>query len=120
MTTGQKIFGYIVQNPGKTSIEYLSLIGATGVKKGSITSYISQMLKSRVINKDVNGKLTPAVKSFKGFSKAPTIVLKKVIVKKAVKSSAATENLDVNDILNTLTISQAVALKKALNLMFKE
>ena len=66
MTTGQKIFGYIVQNPGKTSIEYLSLIGATGVKKGSITSYISQMLKNRVINKDVNGKLTPAVKSFKG------------------------------------------------------
>ena len=148
ITSGQKVFDYIAKFPGKTPLEYVPLIEKLGVKRGSITSFISQMLNNRMLNKDLNGKLTPAVTEFRTIKRLPMSVKytkkakpkKLVIIKKTVPPSLGisaiatntaptpmptptiktTSSWNVDDLLNTLTVTQARALHKALNLMFKE
>ena len=102
------------------------------------------MLNNRMLNKDLNGKLTPAVTEFRTIKRLPMSVKytkkakpkKLVIIKKTVPPSLGisaiatnttptptiktTSSWNVDDLLNTLTVTQARALHKALNLMFKE
>lgn len=148
VTSGQKVFDYIAKFPGKTPLEYVPLIEKVGVNRGSITSFISQMLNNRMLNKDLNGRLTPAVTEFRTIRKLPLNVKytkkakpKKLVITKETAppslgiSAIATNTTPtpmpapiikttsswcVDDLLNTLTVTQARALHKALNLMFKE
>lgn len=65
MTLTETVFNYVRDNPGYSQLEYVNVFVAAGFNYGSVTSLVSQFVQARMMNKDINGKLTVAVPAYK-------------------------------------------------------
>lgn len=70
LTLTETVFNYVRDNPGYGPMEYVSSFVNAGFNYGSITSLLSQFVHVRMINKDVNGKLSVAVNEYKNLTGA--------------------------------------------------
>lgn len=70
LTLTETVFNYVQDNPGHSQVEYVNTFVAAGYNYGSITSLLSQFVQARMMNKDINGKLTVAIPSYKTLTQA--------------------------------------------------
>lgn len=85
MTLTETVFNYVRDNPGYGPMDYVFRFVDAGFNYGSISSLLSQFVHVRMINKDVNGKLTAAISEYKSLTGAVRQMQKRkrvVIVKR--------------------------------------
>lgn len=70
MTLTETVFNFVRDNPGYGSMDYVFRFVDAGFNYGSISSLLSQFVHVRMINKDVNGKLTVAINEYKNLTGA--------------------------------------------------
>ena len=70
MTLTETVFNFVRDNPGHGSMDYVFRFVDAGFNYGSISSLLSQFVHVRMINKDVDGKLTVAVSEYKNLTGA--------------------------------------------------
>jgi hypothetical protein len=121
-------FDYVRDNPGKTRIEVAHALQKQGFNTKSVSSLLGQMIRQELIR--TNGGLLYArsaaytpLKSAKSWQAAAEKPRKKVIIvrKPAPVPEPAPEPVvqvkkewSPNDVIDTLTVHQAIALFKAL------
>ena len=69
-TLTETVFNFVRDNPGYGSMDYVFRFVDAGFNYGSISSLLSQFVHVRMINKDVDGKLTVAVSEYKNLTGA--------------------------------------------------
>lgn len=137
-------FEYVRDNSPKTNMEICTALEARGFKRTSVSSLLSQMVIVGLLKRDALGKywaLEPEYRSFSintyrkaraagKSSKKPkpvaqTRAMKNYLPKQEAKEEPQTETLQevkicnsVEDLLNTLTVSQARELFDRLKKMF--
>jgi len=129
-------FEFIRDNPGLTNKQVTALLVAQGFKENTVSSLAYQMLRVRLIVADAEGRLTAVVREYvpiqtslqrkkkakpKAKAKPQTVSVPETItvsvsdpVPVPVPVVVATPEWTPNDVINTLTLPQAMALFKAL------
>lgn len=142
----QRIFDYIVANPGKQHMVYAKELVKLGIKQNSSTSLISQLIRNNLINRDINGVITPATTQYRTIKKLPplkqqhkpkpkkvkrnlTLVVQKVAPTPQAEGIAAIATAtgrtphpmvtNTKALLDSLSITQARALYDELSKIFK-
>lgn len=139
----KRIFDYIAANPGNKHMEYSKAFVKQGIKLNSATSLISQMIRNNLLNRDIDGKITPATTEYRTIKKMPPIQKHKpkrnltLIVKKvASEGSKQSEGIaaiatattpsprmatvwDAKVMIDNLSVSQARALYDELTKIFR-
>jgi hypothetical protein len=123
-------FDYVRDNPGKTRIEVAKALEAQGFKPGSVSSLLGQMIKQGMMRE--SGQLLYATineytpikgsKAMKALAAKPQEQQRKIV--KLVnpntgkvlnpKPAPVEKEWQPNDVIDTLTVHQAIALFKAL------
>jgi hypothetical protein len=123
-------FDYVRDNPGKTRIEVAKALEAQGFKTGSVSSLLGQMIKQGMMRE--SGQLLYATineytpikgsKAMRALAAKPQEQQRKIV--KLVnpntgkvlnpKPTSAEKEWQPNDVIDTLTVHQAIALFKAL------
>lgn len=137
----KRIFDYITSNPGNTHMGYAKALVKHGIKANSTSSLISQLIRNNLVNRDVEGKITPATTKYRTISKLPplkkhkpkrnlTLIVKKVVPQtdkqaEGIAAIATTTSprmvttWDAKVMIDNLSVSQARALYEELTKIFK-
>ena len=128
-------FDYVRDNPGKTRVEVAKALEAQGYKPGSVSSLLGQMLKQGLMRESTHllyvttneyiplksGKALKAMRENPPPRKKVELVSKrtgKVLNPKPAPAPEpvvqAAKEWSPNDVIDTLTVHQAIALFKAL------
>jgi hypothetical protein len=128
-------FDYVRDNPGKTRKEVATALEAQGFKPSSVTSLLGQMVKQGAMRESARllyvtaSEYTPIksskkVKAMQAKNQANPERKKVVLVSKRtgaivgaaskVEPTPAVKEWSPNDVIDTLTVHQAIALFKAL------
>jgi len=120
-------FNYVRNNPGKTRKEVALALGVQGFKVSSVTSLLGQMLKQGMMRESAHllyvttNEYAPikSSKTLKGLSEKPQEQQRKkvIIVRKGVPAPEPTPEVkewQPSDVIDTLTVHQAIALFRAL------
>jgi hypothetical protein len=128
-------FDYVRDNPGKTRKEVSVALGAQGFKAGSVTSLLGQMIKQGVMRESASLlyvttneyaplKSSKKLKALQAKNQANPERKKVIIVRKRtgeivgaapkVEPTPAVKEWSPNDVIDKLTVHQAIALFKAL------
>jgi len=135
------IFNYVRDNPGMTATQYTDKLSEKGLIRGSVSSYLYQMLSTNLLYADADKKLYTKHKEYKTTkqlpkkTKPPTQRKAKPAQAPAPKPAATpapavvrtvhvqqkpdTINNDVERILSMLNVRTAHKLCEALNKIFK-
>jgi len=127
-------FDYVRDNPGKTRVEVAAALEKMGYKSSSVSSLLGQMIKQGMVRESRNllyvtiNEYTP-IKSSKVLKaladKQATPERKKVVIVSKrtgevipaapkVEPTPAAKEWEPNDVIDKLTVHQAIALFKAL------
>jgi hypothetical protein len=68
----ETVFHYVLNNPSQTTMHYVTALEKLGHNRGSTTSLLSQMVRNCLLNKDLNGLLTPASTKYRPLKKLPS------------------------------------------------
>lgn len=140
----KRIFDYITANPGNTHMGYAKDLVKQGFKLNSTTSLISQLIRNNLVNRDIEGRITPATTKYRIIKKMPAILQKHkpkrnltLVVKKVVPqtdkqaegiaaiatttttSPRMTTTWDAKVMIDNLSVGQARALYDELTKIFK-
>lgn len=119
-------FEFIRDNPGLTNAQVTARLAAQGFKEKTVSSLAYQMLRVRLVVADEAGRLTAVVREYvpiqtssqrkkKAKPKAkPQAVSVPETVKVSVFDPVPVKEWTPNDVINKLTLPQAMALFKAL------
>lgn len=119
-------FEFIRDNPGLTNAQVTARLAAQGLKEKTVSSLAYQMLRVRLVVADEAGRLTAVVREYvpiqtslqrkkKAKPKAkPQAVSVPETVKVSVFDPVPVKEWTPNDVINKLTLPQAMALFKAL------
>jgi hypothetical protein len=128
-------FDYVRDNPGKTRKEVSVALEAQGYKTGSVTSLLGQMIKQGVMRESAHLlytttneyaplKSSKKLKAMQAKNQANPERKKVIIVRKRtgeivgaapkVEPTPAVKEWSPNDVIDKLTVHQAIALFKAL------
>jgi hypothetical protein len=120
-------FDYVRDNPGKTRKEVALALGTQGFKSSSVTSLLGQMCKQGMMRESANllyvtmNEYTPikSARALKALAKKPQAQQRKIvtITRKAAPVAEPTPEVkewSPNDVIDKLTVHQAIALFKAL------
>jgi len=120
-------FDYVRDNPGKTRVEVARAMEKQGYKPGSVSSLLGQMLKQGMMRESAHllyvtiNEYTPikGSKALKAMAAKPQEQQRKMvtIVRRAAPVAEPTpvvKEWSPNDVIDTLTVHQAIALFKAL------
>ena len=143
VSQAQRIFDYITANPGNTHMGYSKDLVKQGFKLNSTTSLISQLIRNNLVNRDIDGKVTPATTKYRIIKKMPaiqkhkpkrnlTLVVKKVmpdvgkqsegiaaIATATTTSPRMVTTWDAKVMIDNLSVSQARALYDELTKIFR-
>jgi hypothetical protein len=135
------IFNYVRDNPGMTAVQYTDKLTEKGLVRGSVSSYLYQMLNTNLLYADADKKLYTKHKEYKTTKQLPKKT-KPITQRKAkpapapapkpaatpapavvrtvhVQQKPDTINNDVERILSMLNVRTAHKLCEALNKIFK-
>jgi hypothetical protein len=139
----KRIFDYITSNPGNTHMGYAKALVKHGIKSNSTSSLISQMIRNNIVNRDIEGKITPATTTYRSIKKLPaiqkhkpkrnlTLIVKKVapdvgkqsegiaaIATATTTSPRMVTTWDAKVMIDNLSVSQARALYDELTKIFR-
>jgi hypothetical protein len=120
-------FDYVRDNPGKTRKEIALALGTQGFKTGSVSSLLGQMIKQGTMRESAHllyvttNEYTPikSSKKLKAMAAKPQEPQRKIvtITRRAAPVAEPTpvaKEWSPNDVIDTLTVHQAIALFKAL------
>jgi hypothetical protein len=120
-------FDYVRDNPGKTRKEIALALGTQGFKPGSVSSLLGQMIKQGTMRESAHllyvttNEYTPikSSKKLKAMAAKPQEPQRKIvtITRRAApvaEPTPAAKGWSPNDVIDTLTVHQAIALFKAL------
>jgi predicted SPOUT superfamily RNA methylase MTH1 len=120
-------FEYVRDNPGKTRIEVAKALEKRGYKTGSVSSLLGQMVKQGMMRESAHllyvtiNEYTPikGSKALKAMAAKPQEQQRKVvtITRRAAPVAEPTpvvKEWSPNDVIDKLTVHQAIALFKAL------
>jgi hypothetical protein len=120
-------FDYVRDNPGKTRTEVAKALEKQGYKPGSVSSLLGQMLKQGLIRESAHllyamaNEYAPlkGSKAVKALAAKPQEQQRKIvtITRKTAPVAEPTpvvKEWSPNDVIDTLTVHQAIALFKAL------
>ena len=120
-------FEYVRDNPGKTRKEIALALGTQGFKTGSVSSLLGQMIKQGTMRESAHllyvttNEYTPikSSKKLKAMAAKPQEPQRKIvtITRRAAPVAEPTpvaKEWSPNDVIDTLTVHQAIALFKAL------
>jgi flagellar basal body P-ring protein FlgI len=127
-------FDYVRDNPGKTRVEVAAALEKMGYKPGSVSSLLGQMIKQGMVRESRNllyvtiNEYTPikSSKVLKALADKPATPERKkvVLINKRtgevvgaapkVEPTPAAKEWEPNDVIDKLTVHQAIALFKAL------
>jgi len=125
------IFNYVRDNPGLTAAQYTDKLSEKGLIRGSVSSYIYQMLSTNLLYADAGKKLYTKHKDYKTpkelpkKTKPPTqrkakpaSAPKPVATPTPVPATRSTAQQEVENILSTLNIRTARLLLENLTEIF--
>jgi hypothetical protein len=121
-------FDYVRDNPGKTRIEVSKDLEKQGFKPGSVSSLLGQMVKQGMVRETAHllyvtiPKYTPikGSKALKALAAKPQEQQRKVVklvntrTGEVLNPKPAAKEWEPNDVIDKLTVHQAIALFKAL------
>lgn len=123
-------FDYVRDNPGKTRVEVAKALEKQGFNTKSVSSLLGQMIKQEMIRENGNLLYSKSaayrpLKSAKAWQAAAEKPRKKVIIVRKPTPTPepeptpapvvqAKKEWEPNDVIDTLTVHQAIALFKAL------
>jgi hypothetical protein len=120
-------FNYVRDNPAKTRVEVAKALSQQGYKPGSVSSLLGQMIKQGLMRESAHllyvtvNEYAPlkSSKTLKGLSEKPQEQQRKkvIIVRKGVPAPEPTPEVkewQPSDVIDTLTVHQAIALFRAL------
>lgn len=129
VSQAQRIFDYITANPGNTHMGYAKALVKHGIKSSSTTSLISQMIRNNLVNRDIEGRITPATTKYRTMSKLPPLKKHKpkrnlsegiaAIATTTTTSPRMTTTWDAKVMIDNLSVGQARALYDELTKIFK-
>ena len=125
------IFNYVRDNPGMTAAQYTDKLSEKGLIRGSVSSYIYQMISYNLLYADADKKLHTKYKEYKTIKQLPKKA-KPPIQRKAkpapapkpaatpapVPTTRSTAQQEVENILSTLNIRTARLLLENLTDIF--
>ena len=125
------IFNYVRDNPGMTAAQYTDKLSEKGLIRGSVSSYLYQMLSTNLLYADADKKLYTKHSVYKTIKQLPKKT-KPPIQRKAkpapapkpaatpspVTATRSTAQQEVESILSTLNIRTARLLLENLNDLF--
>lgn len=126
LNASRTTFEFIRDNPGLTNAQVTARLAAQGLKENTVSSLAYQMLRVRLVVADEAGRLTAVVREYvpiqtslqrkkKAKPKAkPQAVSVPETVKVSVFDPVPVKEWTPNDVINKLTLPQAMALFKAL------
>ena len=120
-------FNFVRDNPGKTRVEVAKAMEQQGYKPGSVSSLLGQMLKQGMMRESAHllyattNEYTPikSAKALKALAAKPQEQQRKIvtITRRAAPVAEPTPEVkewSPNDVIDKLTVHQAIALFKAL------
>jgi hypothetical protein len=121
-------FEYVRDNPGKTRIEINKELEAKGFNAGSVSSLLGQMLKQGMLRENAHllyataNEYTPikSSKKLKAMAAKPQEQQRKKVVLinkrtgEVINPKPVEKEWEPNDVIDKLTVHQAIALFKAL------
>jgi hypothetical protein len=121
-------FDYVRDNPGKKRVEINKAMEAKGFNAGSVSSLLGQMLKQGMLRESAHllyatiPEYTPlkSSKKLKAMAEKPQEQPRKVVklvnpsTGKVLNPPPAEKEWEPNDVIDKLTVHQAIALFKAL------
>jgi hypothetical protein len=129
------IFNYVRDNPGMTAAQYTDKLSEKGLIRGSVSSYIYQMLSTNLLYADADKKLYTKHKEYKTtkqlpkqakpptqrkakLAPAPKPAATPAPVSAPVSATRSTAQQEVENILSTLNIRTARLLLEKLDELF--
>jgi hypothetical protein len=127
------IFNYVRDNPGMTAVDYTDKLTEKGLIRGSVSSYLYQMLNTNLLYADADKKLYTKHKEYKTTKQlpkqtkpptqrkakpAPAPAPKPAPVSAPVSATRSTAQQEVENILSTLNIRTARLLLEKLDELF--
>ena len=120
-------FAFVRDNPGMTRVEVARELAKQGYKTGSVSSLLGQMLKQGMVRESAHllyvtmNEYTPikSTKALKALAAKPQEQQRKIvtITRRAApvaETTPAEKEWSPNDVIDKLTVHQAIALFKAL------
>ena len=123
MGVSQATFEFIMNNPGKFKRVVIRELEAQGYKPSSTTTLISAMVRQNKVHMDIDKRLTAIAKSYtpvqaRSKQQAKTKPVNPVKQGIAALPIAAVKGFDVDVLIDSLTLRQAMMLRKRLNDIF--
>jgi hypothetical protein len=127
------IFNYVRDNPGMTAAQYTDKLSEKGLIRGSVSSYIYQMISTKLLYADADKKLYTKHKEYKTTKQLPKQAKpptqrkakpasapapKPVATPAPVPATRSTAQQEVENILSTLNIRTARLLLENLTEIF--